>query len=96
VDDRFEEPAERTGQRMATNLHAAVDCKTCGGARMVVHSERLNSTTTWMKEHGISVPKGSYTEEYAPCPDCNPGANTKRVGFASPSNDRIRERLARR
>lgn len=64
-----------------TNRSVIVNCKTCNGDRVVVFSER-------------AAPNGVY-EEMAPCPDCNANANTVRVGFASPSNDRVRERLAR-
>lgn len=76
-----------------TNRSVVVDCPTCNGDRMVVFSTRPNVTSGWMVERGLAAT--GVSEEYAPCPDCNPNANTKRVGYASPNNDRVRERLSR-
>lgn len=76
-----------------TNHSVVVDCQTCNGDRMVVFSTRPNVTSTWMVERGLAAV--GVSEEYAPCPDCNANANTKRVGYASPNNGRVRERLSR-
>jgi hypothetical protein len=51
---------------------------------MVVYSTRTDT----YNGHSAVV------EEYAPCPACNGDCNTRRSGFASPSPDRVRERLA--
>ena len=87
----FDEPKKKRG---GTNLHAPTsDCETCGGDRMVVYSSVPNVTSGWMQKRGLKA--SGYSEQYVPCPDCNPDANTKRHDYASPSNDRVRERLAR-
>ena len=65
---------------VATNRFVDVNCKTCSGDRMVLFSTR-------------STPKGE-SEEYAPCPDCNPNCNTLRHGYKSPDPARVRARLA--
>ena len=59
-------------QVVATNVHAADDgCETCGGDKLIVYSQRPAGMD--------GVPGTIHTyEEFAPCPDCNPGAN---VGF---------------
>ena len=77
----------------ATNLSAVVNCQTCNGDRMVVFSTRPAVASGWMLEREIKA-QGD-VEEYAPCPDCNSNANTVRPGYASPSQDRVRERLSR-
>ena len=74
-----------TPKPAGTNLHAHVDCKTCGGDRMVVFSTRTDT----YNGHSAEV------EEYAPCPDCNADANTRRPGFRSPDPAKVRERLGR-
>lgn len=74
-----------TPKPAGTNLHAYVDCQTCGGDRMVPYSTRTDT----YNGHSAEV------EEMAPCPDCNPTANTLRVGFKSPDPAKVRERLAR-
>lgn len=86
--------SESVARPRLTNRSVDVSCRTCGGDRFVVYSARLNTESPWMKEHGIKVPKGSITEEYAPCPDCNATANTLREGFKSPTPDQVRQRLA--
>lgn len=68
-------------KELNSNRSVTVECQTCGGDRFVVFSER-------------AAPNGHY-EEFAPCPDCNAGCNTLREGYASPSPDRVRERLSR-
>lgn len=77
-----------------TNRHVSVECSTCGGDRFVVYSMHLHVQTPWMKEHGINVPKGTMSEQMAPCPDCNADANTRRHDFKSPTTDQVRQRLA--
>jgi hypothetical protein len=72
------------------NLHVHVDCQTCSGDRLVVFSTRTDT----FNERSAEV------EEYAPCPDCNPEANTsfRRYDgrmFRSPDAARVRERLTR-
>lgn len=60
-------------------------CPTCGGDRLVVYATR---------------PEGSGSvEEMAPCPDCNPNANTKfhRASgqeFESPDPTRVRRMMS--
>lgn len=76
---------------VSTNLSVTRDCTTCGGDRMVVYATRAVTQTAWMRERGIE-PKGEI-EEYAPCPDCNPDANTLRHGFKSPDPAQVRSRL---
>lgn len=68
---------------VSTNLHARVDCATCGGDRMVVYSTRTDT----YNGHSAEV------EEYAPCPDCNANANTLRHGARSPDPAQVRARL---
>lgn len=71
---------QTTKKEQTANRAVTRDCETCAGDRFVVYSER-------------PAPNGYY-EEFAPCPDCNASCNTVRLGFASPSPDRVRERLA--
>lgn len=82
-----------TPKARTTNRSAVVDCKTCGGDRMVVYELRPNTTSGWMLERGLKATGGS--EQYVPCPDCNPDANTLRQGYRSPDPAKVRERLAR-
>lgn len=77
---KFDEP-----KKARFNQHVDVDCNTCGGDRMVVYSTRTDT----YNGHSYEV------EEYAPCPDCNADANTKRAGFRSPDPAQVRERLSR-
>lgn len=59
-------------------------CQTCGGDKMVV----------------VEGPSDGYGEQMAPCPDCNPGANTDFIRghngskFRGMRPDQVRERLA--
>ena len=71
---------EPARKEQTANRSVTRDCETCGGDRFVIYSER-------------PAPNGYY-EEFAPCPACNASCNTVRLGFASPSPDRVRERLA--
>ena len=80
-----------TPKGKGTNRHVYVDCKTCGGDRMVVFSKRASYTTGWMQEHKLKA-KGE-TEEYAPCPDCNADCDTRRRDFKSPDPARVRRKL---
>lgn len=80
-------------KQTGTNLHVDVECKTCGGDRMVVFETRPNVTSGWMAEKGFKATGES--EQYVPCPDCNPNANTLRHGFKSPDPAKVRERLVR-
>jgi hypothetical protein len=79
--------------RHDTNRSVSVDCQTCGGDRMVVYHTRPNYTTGWMAERGLEAV--GEVEEWAPCPDCNAEANTRREHFRSPDPARVRERLTR-
>lgn len=88
-DFEFDGPKKDKG----TNRFVEVDCQTCGGDRMVVFETRPNVTTGWMQKQGLKA-KGE-TEQYAPCPDCNPNCDTRRRGFKSPDPARVRERLSR-
>lgn len=63
----------------SVNRSVQVSCQTCGGDRFV----------EWEQQ------EPPYAESYAPCPACNADCNTLREGYASPSPDRVRERLAR-
>lgn len=74
MDDlRIDEPAQNTGQRMASNRSApATTCATCGGDRFVVVALRAPVQTPWMKAHGLKPSIEHGIEEYAPCPDCSP------------------------
>lgn len=51
-------------------------CPTCKGDRTVMVALRKPETTTWMEAHGLKADESQMIEEYAPCPDCNSGANT--------------------
>lgn len=75
----FNSSTFETKKAPTTNRSVSVSCETCDGDRLVL----------W------EVQEPPYGEAYVPCPDCNPDCNTKREGFASPSVDRVRERLAR-
>ena len=88
-DGDFPQPPPRKG----TNLHSAITaCPTCDGDRFIVYSTRPSEQSMWMKEHGLEA-KG-YSEQMAPCPDCNAEANTRREGFKSSTTDQVRQRLA--
>ena len=63
----------------SANRSVVVSCTHCDGDRFVFWEQQPDP----------------YDDSYAKCPYCNPDANTVRHGFASPSNDRVRERLAR-
>jgi hypothetical protein len=70
---RVAEEARRPPAK-AANLHAAVtDCQTCGGDRFVVVSLRKPAQSVWMTERGLKAQEDQMIEEYAGCPDCNPG-----------------------
>ena len=53
-----------------------VSCNTCGGDRFVLVALRTPETTDWMNRHGFKAKEDQPIEELAPCPDCNPTANT--------------------
>ena len=66
------------------------ECATCKGDRLVVYSERP-------VEGGVPGTVHVY-EEFAPCPDCNPTANTgfwrwDGTRFNSPDSGLVRRRL---
>lgn len=75
----FNSTTFETKKATATNRSVVTGCQTCGGDRFVV----------WEKQ------EPPYDEAWVPCPDCNANCNTLREGFASPSPDRVRERLSR-
>lgn len=69
---------EPAKKEQTANRSVTRDCETCAGDRFVA----------WEKQ------PDPFDVSYAPCPDCNASCNTVRLGFASPSPDRVRERLA--
>lgn len=55
---------------------AYTGCQTCGGDKFVLVLLRRPETSQWMARHGISAVTDQMIEEMAPCPSCNPNADT--------------------
>ncbi len=71
MSDFFDKP-----KVAGSNLHGkANDCRTCGGDKLVVVAIRSAVQSSWMKKRGIKIPQTEGMEEWAPCPDCDTGAN---------------------
>lgn len=85
--------------RKAKQANPDVACTTCRGDRFVLVQMRTPEATDWQQKRGHVPPEGLYYEEYAPCPDCNSGANTSfrradGLEVVCPDPDTVRRMMA--
>ena len=93
----FEEADRKRGERV--NQSVSVVCETCGSDRFVVVALRKPVQSQWMRERGLE-PTEEMIEETAPCPDCNPKADTSHRRYdgtmaQGPDPARVRELMRR-